>query len=229
LIDPDVLELTNLNRVAGAVPSDVGSAKVDIAKRLIFSINPGAHVVALQGDITRAKVATALFEADFIFSCTDSHGSRSVIQQIAYQYLIPCIDMGTVIVAEQGRVKKIAGRVQTLSPGYGCFTCSGLLNPTQVRYDMMNAFERQADPYFEGEHEPAPAVISINSTVTSLAVTMFLSMVSGVYSPGRQILFDGVKPSLRSVYTPSGPDCYICSKQGALAQGNDWPLMARQD
>lgn len=229
LVDPDVIEETNLNRVVGATPADVGIAKVLVAEKFVCSIHPAAEVTAIEGDITRAKIAARLTDADVIFGCTDSHGSRSVLQQIAYQYLIPCIDMGTVIVASQGKVSRISGRVQLLAPGSGCFTCSGLLNPEEVRRDMMTSNERQADPYIRGAREPAPAVISINGTVVSLAVTMLLSMVSGVPGPARQIIFDGLRSTLRSVQTPANPDCYICSRTGALAQGDTWPLMARQD
>ena len=95
LIDPDVVETTNLNRVANAGPSEVGLAKVHVAGRYVQSVARGARVRAVAGDIIKAGFARELLEADMIFGCTDSHGSRAVLRQIAYQYLIPCIDMGS--------------------------------------------------------------------------------------------------------------------------------------
>lgn len=229
LIDPDTLETSNLNRVVGARPDDVGKPKTVVAERLLHDISSGARANTIQGDVIRARVAQALTNTDIIFGCTDSHGSRAVLQQIAYQYLIPCIDIGTVIASDQGRVTHVAGRAQLLAPGLACLTCSGLLNAEEVRRDMMNEFERAADPYVLGAREPAPAVISINGTVTSLAVTMLLAVVAGVPGQARYVLYDAIRPQVRSIRATPAENCFVCSKEGALAQGDAWPLMARQD
>lgn len=229
LIDPDTLDQTNLNRVVNTTPADVGAPKVELAARYIFSVAKDATVKVIPGDIIRVAVARELTTADVIFGCTDSHGSRAVLQQISYQYLIPCIDMGTVLVATGGKISHISGRVQLLSPGLACFTCGGLLNSEEVRRDMLTAFERQADPYIDGAREPAPAVISINSTVASIATTMLLSVAAGTPMKARHVLYNGITSAVRPVAAVPNPACFICSSKGALAQGDTWPLMARQD
>jgi molybdopterin-synthase adenylyltransferase len=229
LVDPDIIDETNLNRVVAAVPGDVGAAKIDVAARYVKEFLPTATATLIRGDITHARFAKALTEADVIFGCTDSHGSRAVLQQIAYQYLIPCIDMGSTITAQEQRVTGIFGRVQLLSPGYGCFTCGGLLNSEEVRRDMMNAAERRLDPYISGAHEPAPAVISINGTIASLAITMFLSFVTGIPTRGRHLLYNAISATLRAVRTPAQDNCYICSRAGAFGRADSLALYARQD
>jgi len=229
LIDPDVLEISNLNRVVGAQPSDVGQAKVDIAARMLHRINPAASIQTQQGDVIRAGVAIELRDVDVIFGCTDSHGSRAVLQQLAYQYLLPYFDVGTVIAVREGTITHISGQARLLAPGLACHTCAGLLDPEQVRRDMMTAFERQQDPYIVGATTPAPAVISINSTVASLAITMLLSVVTGLPGDARHLLYDGIKPSVRVLRAVPVANCFICSKDGALAEGDAWPLLARQD
>ncbi|OIQ80713.1 molybdopterin-synthase adenylyltransferase [mine drainage metagenome] len=229
LVDPDVLEKSNLNRVSNATSSDIGSPKIDIAARYVQSVVPDATVARIQGDIIRARVARELLNADFIFGCTDSHGSRAVMQQVSYQYLIPCIDMGTTIAVAADKVTHIYGRVQLLAPGHACFTCDGLLNGNEVRRDMMTKFERQADPYLRGAREPAPAVISINGTVASLGVTMLLSMTAGVPVGARHLLYNAMASTLRSVRAKPIGDCIVCSRKGAFARGDAWPLQARQD
>jgi molybdopterin/thiamine biosynthesis adenylyltransferase len=229
LVDADTLETTNLNRVAGATPRDVGTAKVEIAQRLIHRAQPLAKVRDVRGDVMRASVAKDLRDVDVIFGCTDSHGSRAVLQQLAYQYLIPCIDMGTTIVVAEGVVTHVYGRVQLLAPGHACLTCGGLLDSNEIRRDMMNAFERQADPYVQGARTPAPAVMSLNGMVSSLAVTMLLSLAARVPMKGRHVLLNAIAPSLRTVRPAQNPVCFICSRDGALARGDAWPLFARQD
>jgi molybdopterin-synthase adenylyltransferase len=229
LLDPDVIESTNLNRVANACLDDVGVHKVEVAANYIRRVVPGARVRAIPGDIIRTSMAKEITDCDFAFGCTDSHGSRAILQQVSYQYLIPCIDTGTTIIVSDGRIKYIYGRVQMIAPGLSCFTCNGLLDGNEVRRDMMTAFERQLDPYIQGAREPAPAVMSINGTVASLAVTMFLSSICGVPSLGRYLLYDAMTCNLRTIRGAPQPNCIVCSHSGGLARGDSSPLFGRQD
>jgi molybdopterin/thiamine biosynthesis adenylyltransferase/proteasome lid subunit RPN8/RPN11 len=229
LIDPDRIDLTNLNRVVGATMGDIGRLKTDVTADMIARITSDPIVRRVVGDVTRTQFARELRGADFIFSCTDSHGSRATIQQIAYQYLIACIDVGSVISASNAQITGIHGRVQALAPGLPCFTCCELLDSEEVRRDMMSAEERERDVYIQGGNEPAPAVISINATVTSIAMTMFLAMTVGIPSDGRHILYNARTPSLRVVSFNQNPNCYICSSRGVLARGDSQLLFTRDD
>jgi molybdopterin/thiamine biosynthesis adenylyltransferase len=227
LIDADTIEASNLNRVANANLSDVGHPKVEVAARYIKGISVDCEIVEIVGDVMKSAVAHDLVGADVIFACTDSHGSRAIIQQVAYQFVIPCIDVGVIIAIESAGISYVFGRVQLLAPGLACLTCSGLLNSDEVRRDMLTAFERQADPYIVGAREPAPAVMSLNGTVSSLAVTMLLATFVGFPANGRHWLYDALSPRLRSVGALPEENCYICSRTGALARGETWPLFAR--
>jgi molybdopterin-synthase adenylyltransferase len=229
LVDPDTLESTNLNRVANATVKDLGKPKVKIAARYIKSVARDSRISSVEGDIIQLKTAHRLSDADIIFGCTDSHGSRAVMQQVAYQYMVPYIDTGVTIVAAKGHVAHIYGRVQLLSPGLACFACDGLLDANEVRRDMMTAFERQADPYIQGEREPAPAVMSLNGTVASLAVTMLLAVVTGVPIVSRHILYNALGSTMRPVRAQQNADCYVCSRSGSFARGDSWPIFARGD
>ena len=227
LIDPDEVERTNLNRLVGASESDVNTPKVRVASSLAKRINKNAQVEVVVGSVLLASVAEQLINTDFVFCCTDSHGSRAVINQFAYQYLVPIIDMGVVIVAPMGKISHIAGRTQMLAPGLGCLLCGNLLDPEAVRVDLLTDFERAADTYIIGSRSPAPSVISLNSTVASMAVTMFLSAVAGVPSRARLVNYNGMAGTTRSAVVIPHPTCYACSLRGALARANEWPLPAR--
>jgi molybdopterin/thiamine biosynthesis adenylyltransferase len=229
LIDPDHLEVTNLNRVVGSSGDDVGKPKVDLAKRTILCAAPTARVHAIVGDVAHSRVALEVSDVDVILCCTDSHGSRSVIQQIAYQYLISCIDIGSTITSKNGEITGIYGRVQSLGPGHACLWCSGLLNSEEIRRDLMSPFERKADPYIQGAHEPAPSVISLNGTLVSLAVTMLLGAVAGVPVTARHLIYNGTASTLRPVKATPAEKCFICSRDGVLGRGDNQTLFARQD
>jgi len=226
-IDPDEVEASNLNRLVGTTSRDVGKPKTSVAKRHVLSVNPSAGVVEIIGNVIDSSIAVHLLNCDFLFLCTDTHASRAVVNQVAYQYLIPCIDMGVAVHAAGGVVKHVAGRVHMLAPGLPCLTCGTWIDSNQVRLEMMTDEQRAEDPYFVGVSVEQPAVITLNSTVASLAVTMCLSALTGLPADARLILYDAMKGSVRSVTARRNSKCIVCSSSGALARGKTWPLPTR--
>ncbi len=227
LIDPDVVETTNLNRVVGADSKSVGLPKTDVAARQIQRVRPTASIKTIQGDVQSSAIGRQLLDADFIFCCTDSHGSRAVLNQLAYQYLIPTIDLGVRVQVANRRVESIVGRVQMLAPGLPCLVCQRLLDPEEVRRDLLSEEDRKRDPYIVGSQQPQPAVVSLNGTVASLGITMMLSAVTGLpVAPRHQVVrFD--RGVVRAVASEPQPDCVVCSLRGALARGDSWPMPGR--
>ena len=229
LIDPDVVEETNLNRLLGATPSDVGLPKVEVAKQSAQRINPKVQVEAKQESVLKTRSVRTLANTDFVFCCTDSHGSRAVLNQFAYQFLVPMIDMGVVIAVSENIVTHVAGRTQMLAPGLACLVCGNLLDPEEIRRDLLTDFERQADPYILGNNEAAPAVVSLNATIASMAVTMFLNACTGIPGSARFVNYNAMTGVSRSAMCVQHPSCIVCSSYGAMARAEEWPLPARMD
>ena len=229
LIDPDIVENTNLNRLVGATPHDIEKPKVKVAKHLALSINPNANIDDCQGSVLKVKTVRNLADTDFVFCCTDSHGSRAVLNQFAYQYLVPMIDMGVVIAAPEKKVTHVAGRTQMLAPGLACMICGNLLDAEEIRRDLLTDFERKNDPYILGNAQPAPAVISLNATIASMAVTMFLNATTGIPGSARFINYNAMTGTSRPAMCVPHPSCVVCSSYGALARSEEWPLPARTD
>ncbi|MBC9880871.1 ThiF family adenylyltransferase [Bradyrhizobium sp. INPA01-394B] len=229
LIDPDTVERTNLNRTVGATPRDIGNAKVAVAQRLIHSLRPDATVQSLVADVVDEAIAKELTAVDFIFCCTDSHASRHLINQVSYQYGIPAIDMGVAIDAT-GAAVRFAGHVKGLTAQEPCLWCLGQLDSRQVREEMMTVEQEKADPYFLGRSGVVqPAVISINSTVASAAVTMFLSIITGLDAPARYLVYDGNRQRLASVVAQKDPNCVFCGPNSAAGAGDTQPLPVRRN
>ncbi|WP_342723587.1 ThiF family adenylyltransferase [Bradyrhizobium sp. B097] len=227
LIDPDVVETTNLNRLAAAGPADVGMTKIAVAEREILLCSPTTRVRGLRADVVDANVAAELVGLDFVFLCTDSHASRAVVCHIAYQYLVPTIDMGTSITVRDGSVTHITGRVQMLAPELPCLTCTAALDANEIRREMMSPEQRASDPYLVGAYQPQPAVMSINSTAAPLAATMFMAAVTSMPGQARFQLYDGFRGRVRPTQARRVEDCIVCSRRGALAKGPSWGLPVR--
>ena len=228
LIDDDSLEVTNLNRVVGATLADVGRPKVDVAADYVSRIQSFTRVVAHNGSALDSSVATSLLSADLIVCCTDTHGSRAVLNQFAYQYLVPVIDLGVRIDVDRSGMATTTGRVQMLAPGLACLACHNILDPDQVRRDLMTEVARRQDPYIVGAREPQPAVISLNGTIASQGVTMLLSAAIGFPSSARHQIYQGASGTIRAISSQSTPKCVICSSEGVLARGDLWPMPWRR-
>jgi hypothetical protein len=222
LIDADTLDESSLNRVVGTLRSDIGKPKVAVAARMIGRLVKGAHIIAIQGDVLDRDVGNMLTDVDFIFCCTDSHGSRFFINQLVYQYFIPCIDMGVVITAQEEKVFHFGGRVQMLAPGLGCLVCgAGILSPDHVRWDLSNERQRAADPYFaRAVGIKQPSVISLNSQVAGQGVTMFLAAVAGIPMEIRSQAIRGMQGVVRALEDVPRENCVNCSRQGFFGKGH---------
>ncbi len=229
LIDPDKLQKANLNRVVGATADDIGKPKVDIGHRTASAINPKARIDVVQGNILDREVGDLLRDVDMVFCCTDSHGSRHFLNRLAYQYFIPVIDMGVVIDAEEGEVRHFGGRVQMLSPGLGCLVCvDGNLDPRWVNWDLQPIRQKRKDPYFlKAAGIRQPAVISLNGTVASLAVTMFLAVVAGVPMKARCVRYRGMEGIVKPQFITPRHQCVDCSPQAYFGAGDAYALPQR--
>ena len=83
----------------------------------------------------------------------------------------------------------------------------------------MSPEQKAADPYFTGDGEPQPAVITLNGTMCSLAVTMFLAAVVGIPMKARYQRYDGLLGQVRPVVVSADRCCLFCSTSGVLGRG----------
>ncbi|RYD83858.1 MAG: ThiF family adenylyltransferase, partial [Verrucomicrobiaceae bacterium] len=221
LVDDDHIEFTNLNRVVGATRKDVGVAKVKVAERMILQINPDAKVEMLSADVTTDGVARRVVEADIVFCCTDSHASRHVLNQAAYQYLTPVIDMGVSISVASNGATTFAGHSKFLAPGQACLWCSKHLDSEQVRRELMTDEQRAGDPYVLGAARVVqPAVISLNGTVASVSMTMMLAVVAGVPAAPRYVLYQGNRARMNSTMADRDDECPFCGPKAPIGWGD---------
>lgn len=226
LIDPQALDETNTNRVVGCTPEDAGSDKIAIASRLIRLIQPDADIDILKNDVCDLSIVAQLRGIDVVMSCTDSHGSRAVLSRLAYQYVIPVVDLGALVTIKPSGDAAIFGRVQLLAPGQACLHCHQVLDGELVRLDLLSHEARARDPYGMPPEVIQPAVISFNGVVASLAVTMLLQVFTPLTGEVRALRYDGVAGRVKEVAAARHPRCPDCAARYAY-QGDNEPQLAR--
>lgn len=228
LCDDDVVEPTNLNRVVGTNSNDVGVPKIETARRLIQQISSDAEVTLILANVTAAGVARQVVEADMVFNCTDTHSSRHVLNQAAYQFLTPVLDMGVSIHVDEQARATFAGHVKLLAPQEPCLWCLRHLDAERVRRELMTDEQREADQYVQGSARVVqPAVISLNGVVASVAVTMLLSVVAGVPAEPRYVLYQGNRARMNAASASSDPACPFCGPTAPIGWGDLVPLPER--
>lgn len=229
VIDDDIVEVTNLSRIVGSTPADVGRAKVDVAADAARRINPEVIVRAVKA--SALDVDPALFAgADLIVCCTDGHGSRALLTELAEQYLVPLIDLGVEIVPGSAGVQA-GGGVRMQLPGRGCLHCAGTLDPALVREEYLTqeqrSFER-ARGYLRGVAEPAPSVISLNGVVASFAVLEVCQLLTGILGGGRRrLLLRAEQRRLTTAAVTRNAACLVCGADGVFGRGDGLDTSSR--
>lgn len=80
LVDPDVVALSNVNRQIVALDSTAGLPKVDIMRRRLLDINPGASVTAIQSSYCPDTAASFhLADYDVVIDAIDSLSDKALL------------------------------------------------------------------------------------------------------------------------------------------------------
>ncbi|MCY4081450.1 MAG: ThiF family adenylyltransferase [Caldilineaceae bacterium] len=178
LLDPKTLTRSNLTRVYGSFPEDIGRPKVELVAAHIGRIAPDAVLITSQSKITSESTAKMLIDADVVFGCTDDNAGRLILSRLATYLLTPVIDCGVLLSSDdRGKLVGIDGRVTLLAPGAACLVCRNRIDLQRAAAETLPPEEhsRLAD---EG-YAPAlagvePAVVAFTTQVAAAAVSEFL-------------------------------------------------------
>jgi molybdopterin-synthase adenylyltransferase len=232
LIDPDVVEPSNLNRLAGSTQADAirKNAKVMMLRRYLHRINPACQVVPLQASIiNNPEILNFLKSLDGVFGGTDNQSSRHELNLFCSKYLIPYFDTGTGIQADKDlKIAHAGGQVRIAIPGKGCLHCINGIDKNVAQQEMLPEPDRQIAiqrGYIAGADEKAPAVLSLNGVIAHLAVTEFMAYITGFRPLKRYIFHDFMDATVRSGNFPPNPQCYTCSPFGLLGAGDNGKTM----
>ncbi len=114
LVDPDVLEATNLHRQIAYAAADCGQAKVLLLAARLRALNPsiGLHTHAEAAD---AALLDALVPRhDVVVDCTDRLSVKFAVNDAAVRHGIPAV---------LASVHQYEGQVQVVRPGGSCLRC----------------------------------------------------------------------------------------------------------
>lgn len=144
LVDPDVCEESNLERIHGSRPKHATdrALKVAVARDHVRTIDPGIKVSALVGSLPQSEVVDVVVAADVALGCTDRQHSRLALSDIALRYLVPSIDCGVLLEGKDGVVTGQTAQLVRFLAADACALCRGMIDPIRVTQELMSEEER---------------------------------------------------------------------------------------
>ena len=258
VIDPERVDPTNLPRLPEATRLDameyldhdgmpellrragraMAARKVRVARRIAHRANRSIQVDGIVGDVADDHVARRITDCDFVFLAADTMLARAVVNQIAYQYLIPTLQVGSkpVIDKETGRVLDVFSVVRTLGTMPGCMSCNGLIDPVRLSEEAVGDARQVANQrYVDDPDVHAPSVITLNAMGAGWAANDFMQFMVGLGRPAcgfRVLRTEPVtddSPHVTVQEPTTGPKCYVCgnSPGAARAMGDGRELPTR--
>ena len=224
VLDHDEFATSNMTRMYGTDAGTGRSPKVRIVGDNIGRIAPDAKVVARRVDICSQEALLLLKDCDMVFGCVDRRAPRRALNDLAYRFFIPLIDMGVGIDAEGGRITGGAARVNVAGPSLPCLFCSGVVDGGEVLGRSAGraprgggasaACERAAGQGGRG-CGTAPSIVPLTTMAASYAVLLLKDMLLGITeSRSCMLVFDLKTMSVHALSPKAVQGCACVSVAG---------------
>lgn len=190
LVDPDRVDLTNLQRQLAHANDRVGQPKVDSARSAVHALNPGVRIQALAARADDALLDGLLPGCDLVLDCSDNFATRQAVNAASVRHRVPLVS-GSALRFD-GQLAVFDAR-QSDAPCYAC-----LFPPTQA--------PEEAQCATMGVFAPMVGVIG------SLQAAEALKLLAGIGPPstGRLLMYDGLRMQWSEIRVPRQLACPVC-------------------
>jgi adenylyltransferase/sulfurtransferase len=194
-VDPDIVELSNLQRQILHATPDIGRLKTESASDRIHALNPDVRVVTYPVRLTADNALEVMEEYDVIIDGTDNFATRYLSNDA-------CFLLGKPNVF--GSVQQFDGQASVFWRDHGpCYRCLFPEPPPP------GAVPTCAEAGVLGI---VPGVIGLLQATE--AIKLVLSI--GQSLAGRLLLFDALEMSTRTIRIKRNPSCPLCGDQPTI-------------
>ncbi|WP_271784334.1 ThiF family adenylyltransferase [Aquimarina algiphila] len=149
LIDFDLVERKNLDRLLAINRIDVDKYKVDIVKERLLrtQLISDLNVNSVQYSITEKEGQEAALDCDILFSCVDMPLPRYSLDCLSFANLIPVIDGGidTNSNKDLTNIDQARWKAHTIGPERICMQCLGQYKPEDAALELSGELD---NPYY---------------------------------------------------------------------------------
>lgn len=234
IIDPDIVEEKNLNRIVNSCAIDAKRKKfkTNVLADAVKKMGTGTEIVPLPMNLYDPEIVKMVAECDMIFGCVDTVDGRHLLNRLSVFYNLPYIDVGVKLIADgKGNAEQICGSVHYLQPDQSSLMSRGLYSQERLYAEALKRknpteYNKQVkDKYIVGVSEDRPAVISVNMQFAAIAVNEFLARLHQFREDGNR-RFAITRVSLtqaETYYEEEGEPCPALSKN--VGRGDVRPLL----
>ncbi len=216
LVDPGPFKESNRNRYVTGRHSDPipGTRKVDIARRLVESIDPSIRVDTICDSIISEPGLAAIKETDVVVGSLDNEGSRLLLLQACASLSTPYVDFATEIVPGDDALR-YGGRVCFSFFGNGCLSCLDVLDREEAGQDLATDDERAHREALYGVDQSfladsGPSVAPLNGVVASAGMFELMAHLTGLRPPQTHLNYNGATGKLAVRVPNRSENCYFC-------------------
>lgn len=190
LVDPDTVDLTNLQRQIAHSQARIGQPKVTSATAAIHALNPGARVDTLVQRADAALLDHWVPQADVVLDCSDNFATRQLVNAACVRHRRPLVSGAAI--GFDGQVSVYDSR----QPDVPCYACLFPPESTveEVRCATMGVF--------------APLVGIIGATQAAEALKLLAGV--GTSLAGRLQMLDARRMRWDEIRIPRQPACPVC-------------------
>ena len=187
VVDPDTVDLSNLQRQVIHSTADINQAKVESAKQSMLAINPHIQVQALQTRLDEQQLLTQVAAHDVVVDCTDNFPTRFTINQACFTAKKPLVS---------GAVIRMEGQISTFDfrQAGACYRC--LYNEEGGVEDTCST---------NGILAPVAGIIGSMQATEALKVLLNLPTLHG-----RLLLLDAKYMQWRELRLRADANCPVC-------------------
>ena len=209
---PDSYHPSELSWIDKATSKDWARTLVPgVVARHVNALGLGTSAEPYAADVRTDEVARRLLDLDLVISTTDTHSSRALVNQVAFQYYVPVIDVGVKVgTATDGSVSGMPVEIRLLLPDEPCLWCRGVLDAERIREENLPADERRrlrAEGYIQGVDRAQPSIAALNSVGASIAATLALQLATDHEVALSTLIFDPWELYLQPIEVAIDPEC----------------------
>lgn len=195
IIDPDVVDLSNLQRQILHTNDRIGQPKTDSAKQTIQALNPDVRVITYQEKLTSENVMKIIKDYDIIVDGCDNFPTRYLVNDACVMANKPNV---------HGSVFQFDGQASVFYPGKGpCYRC---LYPQPPPPGMAPSCAEA------GVLGVLPGLIGIIQALE----TIKLILGKGDPLVGKLLCFNTLSMEITTLNLKKDPDCPVCGKNPSI-------------
>jgi len=189
LVDDDLIEQTNLNRLQGVKLNDVGKPKAQVIAEHIQRLVPSVCVDVVINKVNSEAALEKLRTCDVLIGAVDNDLPRYILNKISAAYLIPYTDLATRIFNSEKQIIDFKQRQFVSIPTVtSCLECTQveLLNNKEINHALsdshMENLYRDRGYLTDENDEPTASIYGLNLAASGMLL-LELSNLFSAYKP----------------------------------------------